>query len=186
MSMMFAGWRLSGFLVLMILWGGEGSAQNVRKGPYLIFQGDNTGMTALWQDDGTSRRPASLGSPDTSMANGPFPSVEYGTDHQHQYQFPGLSPGQRYWYEVQAGTVLYTGSSPPLRLTPPDPPAFLHTGISVHTLRITARWLPAWTRCLLPTRRGRRWSSGLGDLVSSGTRRIPGPTSCSTGTTRPS
>jgi len=89
MNMMIAGRRLSGFLVLLILWAGEGSAQNVRKGPYLIFPGDNTRMRVLWQDDRTSVDHFRWG-PDTSMANGPFPSVEYGTDHQHQYLFSAL------------------------------------------------------------------------------------------------
>ena len=80
-----------------------------RKGPYLIYPGNNTQMTVLWQMPSTQGCTLAWGT-DTSYSTGSAATTEYGTDHQHKYTITGLTPGTKYYYRVTAGSSVATGS----------------------------------------------------------------------------
>jgi len=69
------------------------------KGPYLLFEGSNTSMTVLWQDNATESNVIRWGT-STNYTLGQATVAEYGTDHQHRHVITGLQPGTRYYYEV--------------------------------------------------------------------------------------
>ncbi len=71
----------------------------IRKGPYLVYEGQNTSMDVLWQTDATESNLIRWGT-DTSYALGQATSTEYGTDHQHEFTIAGLQPGTKYYYQV--------------------------------------------------------------------------------------
>ena len=74
-------------------------ATRVRKGPYLIYPGDNTKMQVLWQ----LRNPVShtlRWGQDTSYSDGNATPSMYG-DNQYEYTITGLTPAARYYYEVE-------------------------------------------------------------------------------------
>jgi len=79
------------------------------KGPYLIYPGNNTQMTVLWQMTTTSGCTLEWGL-NTSYLSGSTPTSEYGTAHQHKYTITGLTPGTKYYYRVTAGASQGTGS----------------------------------------------------------------------------
>jgi hypothetical protein len=80
----------------------------VKKGAYLIYPGDNTQMTVLWQLDATHDCTLEWGT-DTNYGNS-VTSSEYGSDHQHQYTITSLTPGAKYYYRVQVEAGYLTGS----------------------------------------------------------------------------
>jgi len=86
-----------------------GSHSVMRKGPYLIYPGDNTEMKVLWQLDTTQTATLEWG-PDTSCSEGSVTTTEYGDDHQHAYTITGLTPGAHYYYRVVVGGKTATGS----------------------------------------------------------------------------
>lgn len=90
-------------------------ATTVIKGPYLIYPGNNTHMTILWQTENTAPCTLSWGT-DTTYSAGNAVSSEYGNDHQHKYTIDGLTPGKKYYYRLAAGEHSYTGS---FRAAPP-------------------------------------------------------------------
>ncbi len=71
----------------------------IKKGPYLVYEGQNTSMDVLWQTDVTESNVIRWGT-DTSYGLGQATSVEYGTDHQHKFAVAGLQPGTKYYYQV--------------------------------------------------------------------------------------
>jgi len=80
-----------------------------KKGAYLIYPGDNTQMTVLWQLTGTSSCTLAWGL-DPNCSTGSTVTSEYGTDNQHKYTITGLSPGTKYYYQITAGSFTSTGS----------------------------------------------------------------------------
>jgi hypothetical protein len=89
---------------------GSAQALAMRKGPYLIYPGVNTQMQVLWQLDGTATCTLEWGL-DTNYGTGSTQTTEYGSDHQHKYTIPDLSPGTKYFYRVTAGSAgQHTGS----------------------------------------------------------------------------
>lgn len=82
---------------------------NMRKGPYLIYTGNNTQMSVLWQVNATGGCSIAWGT-DTSYSMGSAATTEYGSDHQHRYNITGLTPGTKYYYKVTAGSNVLTGS----------------------------------------------------------------------------
>ncbi|MCK4752361.1 MAG: metallophosphoesterase [Planctomycetes bacterium] len=90
--------RLLIFLLTICLASSVASAAII-KGPYLIYPGDNTKMTVLWQEDATHSCTLEWGT-DTGYADGNVAVTEYGTDHQSKYDFTGLTPGTKYFYRV--------------------------------------------------------------------------------------
>jgi hypothetical protein len=81
----------------------------LRKGPYLIYTGQNTEMKVLWQLAVTDScaiewgvdQPYGLGSAVTS---------EYGIDHQHSFTIVHLTPSTLYQYRVIAREDTFAGS----------------------------------------------------------------------------
>jgi hypothetical protein len=80
-----------------------------KKGPYLIYPGDNTQMTVLWQMTSTAGCTLAWGT-DISYSTGSTATTEYGTDHQHKFKITGLAPGTKYYYRIMAGDAESTGS----------------------------------------------------------------------------
>ena len=81
-----------------VLFALPGSGASLKKGPYLIYPGDPSQMTVLWQADGP---PASSTiewglSPDCGSV--PVAVPGYGSDYQYSYTIQGLVPGATYYY----------------------------------------------------------------------------------------
>lgn len=89
----------------------------IRKGPYLIYPGDNTQMTVLWQLHSTMTCTLEWGL-DTSYSAGSISLGGYGIDRRHT--ITALTPGTKYYYRLTAGTEQATGSfrSAPAGKTP--------------------------------------------------------------------
>ncbi|HUW19455.1 MAG TPA: metallophosphoesterase [Sedimentisphaerales bacterium] len=102
--------------VILFLAAGEGATGGIRKGPYLIYPGNNTEMMVLWQLDGTQSCTLEWGL-DTSCSDGSTVTSEYSIDHQHKYVISGLMPGNKYCYRITADPNLRTGS---FRAAPPS------------------------------------------------------------------
>ncbi len=85
------------------------TAAGFRKSPHLIYNGNNTQMTVLWQTtvNGTSK--ISWG-PDTSFSSGTESVSEMSSDHLFRHILTGLNPGQRYYYRVELSDRTATGS----------------------------------------------------------------------------
>jgi hypothetical protein len=91
-------------------------AAALRKGPYLLYPGNNTEMTVLWQLDNSQDCTLEWGL-DTFYSDGSTITTEYGIDHQHKYTIPGLTPGSKYYYRLIVDSNEYPGS---FRAAPPD------------------------------------------------------------------
>lgn len=85
------------------------STEEFRKGPYLIYLGNNTNMKVLWQLHGTKNCTLEWGE-DNSYSQGKSETKEYGKDHQHAYIIERLKPGVKYYYRISAGGEIKTGS----------------------------------------------------------------------------
>ena len=102
-------------LYSFLVFGLANAGAEIQKGPYLIYPGNPTQMTVLWQLDftGTCRLEWGL---DTSHSVGSVLTTQYGTDHQHKYTIgtsTPLTPGTKYFYrvEVEVGSGdYYTGT----------------------------------------------------------------------------
>lgn len=87
--------------ILLLLTAGS-YGQTIIKGPYLLYDDDNTRMEILWQDDSTSTDTLSWGiEPDSASGFAEVP--EFGLEHQHRLIINGLYPGTKYYYELVAG-----------------------------------------------------------------------------------
>jgi hypothetical protein len=84
------------------------TAAGFRKSPYLIFNGDNTQMTVLWQTTagGTSKISWGL---DTSFSSGTKSVSETSSGHIFRHTLTGLTPGQKYHYRVVLADETATG-----------------------------------------------------------------------------
>jgi hypothetical protein len=94
---------------LELLASSEPFIASIRKGPYLIYPGNNTEMMVLWQLDGTDTCTLEWGT-DTSYSDGNIITSEYGSDHQHKHTITSLTPGSEYYYRLTVGGTQYTGS----------------------------------------------------------------------------
>ncbi|MBN1578182.1 MAG: metallophosphoesterase [Chitinispirillaceae bacterium] len=84
---------------------------DANKGPYMVWNGNNTEMTVLWQFGETTSGSIEWGAT-TSYGNSAT-TTEYGSDHQHQYTITGLTPGTKYYYNVAgAGSGSFTAAPP--------------------------------------------------------------------------
>jgi len=81
----------------------------IRKGPYLIYPGDNTEMMVLWQLNASASCDIEWGL-NTTYSLGSMITNEYGFDHQHQYTISNLKPRMKYYYRVAVEESYYTGS----------------------------------------------------------------------------
>ncbi|UCC98251.1 MAG: metallophosphoesterase [Phycisphaerales bacterium] len=77
----------------------EAVVVGVRKGPYLIYPGDNTQMMVLWQLDSPLDYTLRWGQ-DTSYSEGSAVPTMRG-DNQYEHVIAGLTPGAKYYYEVE-------------------------------------------------------------------------------------
>ncbi|MBN1576067.1 MAG: metallophosphoesterase, partial [Chitinispirillaceae bacterium] len=85
----------------------------VEKGPYMIWNGDNTTMTVLWQFDLDGPTTSSIKWGTTTEYEDSAATNEYGDNHQHQYTITGLTPGTKYCYSVpDVGTGSFTAAPP--------------------------------------------------------------------------
>ncbi len=73
-----------------------------RKSPYVLYPGKNDEMLILWQLNTTATCEVKYGT-DTSYSSGTQTTTEYGNDHQHKVNLTGLTPGQKYYYQITAG-----------------------------------------------------------------------------------
>jgi predicted phosphodiesterase len=87
-----------------------------QKGPYLIYRGENTEMTLLWQATKTFTDRLKWGV-DPSYGSSRVETGEYGYDHQHAYTFKNLKPGTRYYYALNMAGEIFSDS---FRAAPPD------------------------------------------------------------------
>src|SRR5512135_675399 len=134
--------------------GGTGSdggppptASEFQIAPYLIYRGDDTRMTVLWQTKSTGTSTISWGT-DASYGSGSESVSELGADHLFRYDIPGLTPGRKYFYRVELSDGFATGS---FTAAPPDdsPAALFMYGDSrsnpaAHD-RVAARMIATYT-----------------------------------------
>lgn len=101
------------FSVLVVLFLSTTAAfAGIVKGPYLMYEGSNTTMTVLWQDNATESNVLRWGT-DASYSLGSVTVTEYGTSHQHEYTITGLTPGTKYYYQVNgSGTGSFVTAPP--------------------------------------------------------------------------
>ncbi|MEN8224587.1 MAG: GEVED domain-containing protein [Bacteroidota bacterium] len=96
-------------LFLLITGLTEATGSTLKKGPYLVYEGPNTEMKVLWQNDASSLDVIKWGT-STLYTGGSASSTEYGSDHQHTYTITGLTPGTKYYYQVEISGVNFEGS----------------------------------------------------------------------------
>jgi hypothetical protein len=96
-------------------------AGNVKK-PYMIYEGDPTTMTVLWQDNATETTNTITWGTDSTFTTNlgsvtvpeytPSPLAPTLYTHQHKYKITGLNPATKYYYQVADATngVYGTGS----------------------------------------------------------------------------
>ena len=87
-----------------------------QKGPYLLYPGENTQMTILWQLNESADCTLEWGT-NTHYEGGSVTTQESNKNHQHRYTLTDLSPGTHYVYRVSVGERFSTGS---FRAAPPD------------------------------------------------------------------
>jgi len=81
----------------------------MRKGPHLIFNGNNTEMQVFWQLNKTDTCLIKWGI-DTLYSLGNQQIYEYGNDHQYKYLFTNLKPGNKYYYQIKINDNIFNGS----------------------------------------------------------------------------
>ena len=82
---------------------------SLRKGPYLLYTGDEASMMILWQLDETATCALYWGL-DAACSTGTLVSEEVGDDHQHIQLIGNLLPSTRYTYRIDVGDAEYKGS----------------------------------------------------------------------------
>jgi hypothetical protein len=102
----------SGLNTTLVLVSTEQVPADMRKAPYVIYNGVPTEMEIHWQLTMTTSCTFEWGI-DSSYAMGTDQTQEYGSDHQHMYAVPGLMPGIKYYYRVTLNQQHFTGSFMP-------------------------------------------------------------------------
>lgn len=106
--------RLILILIFSTISGYSVFSQSIIKEPYLLYPDDNTKMTIMWQANSSGTATFSWGETET-YENSVIVS-EYGNDHQFTYTLTNLTPQQKYYYKVELGSAIKTGSF----ITAPD------------------------------------------------------------------
>jgi hypothetical protein len=81
------------------VWSFTTFATDIKKGPYLIYPGNNTQMMVLWQLDAPRSHTLRWGR-DATYSEGSTVPAAYG-DNQYSHTITGLAPGTKYYYEVE-------------------------------------------------------------------------------------
>ncbi len=84
-------------VLLLVAMAGQTMAA-MKKGPYLIYPGNNTEMTVLWQLDAPESHELAWGQ-DDGLSDGSATPVMYG-QNQYKYTITDLTPGVKYHYQV--------------------------------------------------------------------------------------
>jgi hypothetical protein len=96
--------------VVFIATRGGAAPVNGPKDPYMIYEGNNTAMTILWQRAATESCTIEWGL-DANYNLGSTVTAEYGIDHQHKHTITGLTPGTKYfWNVVGIGSGSFTAA----------------------------------------------------------------------------
>jgi hypothetical protein len=101
--------------------GGTGPKAQFRKGPYLLFPGNDNSMTVLWQTDKTPADAKIIWGKTTQYEGGQATVQESG-DHQFSYTICGLEAGTLYDYTVSVDGTSQEGS---FNTAPPNDAASL-------------------------------------------------------------
>ncbi len=83
--------------------------QLMRKGPYLIFNGNENEMQVLWQTYSTDTCQIDWGT-DTLYNLGSTQTFENGSDHQHTYTITDLAPFTKYYYRVLVNQEIHSST----------------------------------------------------------------------------
>jgi hypothetical protein len=142
-------------------------SQTLKKGPYLLFDDDNTRMEVLWQTVMTSTDTIRWGL-DLDYSSGISEVAEFGPDHQHRIILTGLEPGKMYYYQVAAGGDLFSGSfntAPPAGISSVQFFAYgdSRTGVNNHN-RIAGEINDIW----IDHAEYQTFILSMGDLVTKG------------------
>ena len=92
------------FIIILVLISLGIQAQNLRKGPYLIYTGNTSEMKLLWQLDTTAQCTLMWGL-DSMNLNNIIISNETGdsvNQHQHIYLIDNLNANQKYFYTIES------------------------------------------------------------------------------------
>jgi len=91
---------------------GPTAQAQIRKGPYLIYPGNSTSMTVLWQTDRTPAQ-ATIEWGSTTDYHSTVTVLENGNgedEHQFSYTITDLTPGSRTYYQVSVDGEQFPGS----------------------------------------------------------------------------
>ena len=80
-----------------------------RKGPDVIFAGDNTQMKVVWQLEAPLASALQWGT-DRLYSAGTVTTTDYSPDYQETYTLTGLRPGTKYYYRIVVNSASSTGS----------------------------------------------------------------------------
>lgn len=97
-------------LVVCLVVGVVNADPNMTKGPYLIYNGNNTEMVVLWQLD--ANLPCKLEWGTTTSYGNDVNTAEISSDHRHRHTITGLNTATKYYYKVWESTD-YTGPNHP-------------------------------------------------------------------------
>jgi hypothetical protein len=84
-------------------------SQLMRKGPYLIYNGNENEMQVLWQTYSTDTCQIDWGT-DTLYNLGSAQTFENGSDHQHTYTITDLAPFTKYYYRVLVNQEIHSST----------------------------------------------------------------------------
>lgn len=82
---------------------------DVDKGPYLLYNGDNTQMQVLWQARGLDGDTVMWGT-DPACSLGKMLCPRCDSSHLHKFTIKDLVPGTKYYYQVIIDGNAYTGT----------------------------------------------------------------------------
>jgi len=110
----FAAWLFQAALLLTLA--APALAATLKKGPYLLYSGDPTTMSVLWQSDAAPTASSIEWGLTPDCTAGAASGRAFGSDFQFETTLTGLIPGALYYYRVRLDGLLLAGS---FRAAPP-------------------------------------------------------------------